>query len=193
MESDKTIHRGEWTPTSWRLMPIHMQQVIYEDEVFLKQVLARLSELPGLVSPEQIEAARKHYAEAARGESFILIGGDCAESFDDTKDHIIAQKMDLLNYQAHHIEFVTGLPVHITARLAGQYAKPRSQPMEALPDGRLVHAFRGHNINGPGLSQREPDPRRLLHGYWHSLAVLHKLTSSRYVRREPSLDVKSKC
>lgn len=162
-------------------MPVHIQQVVYKDEPLLEQVLGQLSKLPAMVTPEKIETARKHYAAAARGEAFLLVGGDCAESFDDTTDHIIGQKMDLLANQAGHIESVTGIPVHATARLAGQYSKPRSQLMETTPDGRKVHAFRGHNVNGFAVSDREPDPKRLLLGYWHSLAVLHKLASSRYV------------
>lgn len=162
-------------------MPVHAQQVVYKDQRLLEDVLDRLAGLPPLVTPDDIEVARIHHAAASRGEAFLLVGGDCAESFEDTKDDIVAQKMDLLVHQAQHIEHTTGIPVHITARLAGQYAKPRSQLMETLPDGRQVHAFRGHNINGPSISDREPNPEKLLHGWWHSLAVLHKLRSSTYV------------
>jgi 3-deoxy-7-phosphoheptulonate synthase len=168
-----------WSAKSWQAMPVHMQQVAYKDEELLDRSLASLSELPALVTPEAIEAAREKYLAAAQGEAFILVGGDCAENFSDVKDHIIGQKMDLLSNQAQAIESVTGIPVHITARLAGQYSKPRSQLMETLADGSQVHAFRGHNINGHALTEREPDPKRLLQGYWHSLAVLHKLASSR--------------
>lgn len=177
--NDSSARRPGWSATSWRSMPVHAQQAVYEDDQLLEDVLSRLAGLPPLVNPDDVEAARAHYAAAARGEAFLLVGGDCAESFDDTKDHIIGQKMNLLANQARHIESTTGVTVHITARLAGQYSKPRSQLMETLPDGRQVHAFRGHNINGAAESDRKPDPKKLLHGWWHSLAVLHKLKSSR--------------
>ncbi|KAL2127448.1 hypothetical protein VTI74DRAFT_10701 [Chaetomium olivicolor] len=140
--STLTTRRAEWSVESWRSMPVHMQQVVYKDERLLEEVLSRLSELPPLVKPEKIEAARQLHAAAARGEAFLLVGGDCAESFDDTKDDIFGRKLGLLVNQAQYIDSVTGLPVHITARLAGQYSKPRSQLMETLPDGRQVHAFR---------------------------------------------------
>ncbi|EFY85515.1 class II DAHP synthetase family protein [Metarhizium acridum CQMa 102] len=171
-------HKPAWSPQSWRSQPVHEQRIIYADESHLHAVLTRLSELPPLVTPARIEAARKRYAAAARGEAFLLLGGDCAESFDDTKDHIIAQKIELLYSQARRIEAATGLPVHIMARIAGQYSKPRSKLTEITSDGREVSAFRGHNVNGPAITDREPDPNRLLHGYWHSVAILHKLVST---------------
>ncbi|KAG8426771.1 hypothetical protein J3459_007819 [Metarhizium acridum] len=171
-------HKPAWSPQSWRSQPVHELRIIYADESHLHAVLTRLSELPPLVTPARIEAARKRYAAAARGEAFLLLGGDCAESFDDTKDHIIAQKIELLYSQARRIEAATGLPVHIMARIAGQYSKPRSKLTEITSDGREVSAFRGHNVNGPAITDREPDPNRLLHGYWHSVAILHKLVST---------------
>ncbi|KAK4141748.1 class II DAHP synthetase [Dichotomopilus funicola] len=174
--------RRAWSPTSWQSSPTHAQQVLYPPHThpLLAITLARLADLPPLVNPSTIDTVRSNHAAAARGEAFLLVGGDCAESFDDTTDAIVGLKMDLLNRQAEVLERALGekVPVHVTARLAGQYSKPRSQLMETLVDGRTVHAFRGHNVNGASAEDREPDPRKLLHGWWHALAVLHKLSSS---------------
>lgn len=62
------------------------------------------------------------------------------------------------------------LPVVRIARIAGQYAKPRSKPTEVvdypLGDGktekREVMSFRGDNVNGFEVTDRTADPERLL-------------------------------
>lgn len=172
-------------------MPVHEQQIVYHDESHLHAVLTRLSELPPLVTPGKIEVARKRLVAAARGDAFLLLGGDCAESFDDTTDQIIHQKLELLDSQARRLEVAIGRPVQIIARMAGQYSKPRSTLTETTSSGRKVSAFRGHNINGPDLADREPDPKKLLLGYWHSVAILHKVGSSRYAATTTSKCVRN--
>ncbi|ORY10767.1 hypothetical protein BCR34DRAFT_625132 [Clohesyomyces aquaticus] len=167
-----------WSVESWKVMPLHEQIISYQDKNHLQNVLKRLAELPPLVSPTAIESAREDYAAAARGEAFILVAGDCAESFEDTTTHISNQKVALLISQARHFEGVMGLPVHITARMAGQYSKPRSQLLETLADGVNVFTFRGHNVNGHKIQNRTPNPDRLLQGYWHSVATLHLLQTA---------------
>jgi 3-deoxy-7-phosphoheptulonate synthase len=176
--TDMPLQSKEWSRDSWKSMAVHEQGIAYPDDTHLNQVLDRLSKLPPLVSPASVETAREQYAAAARGEAFLLIGGDCAESFDDIETAIISQKVSLLANQANHIEAVTGLPVHVTGRMAGQYSKPRSQLTEMLPDGCRVSAFRGHNINGSSIDDREPDPERLMRGYWHSVAIMHVLATA---------------
>ena len=180
-ESKLSQYLQPWEKNSWRSMPIHEQQIVYQDEKHLNDVLGRLSELPPLVSTVRIDEARNAFKEAALGRAFILIGGDCAESFEDTKEELIRHKIELLIRQAKRLEAVNGRPVYSIGRLAGQYSKPRSKLTEILPDGRQVPAFRGHNINGTAIEDREPDPRKLLHGYWHSIAILHRLQSAEYV------------
>ena len=166
----------DWHAQSWRSKEIHVQKVEYRDQGKLERVQNNLDSLPPLVCSADIEEARECYAEAARGERFIIQGGDCAESFEDVQLDIIKAKTSLLAEQASLIENNLMLPVTCVGRIAGQYAKPRSQPMEKLPDGRTVHAFRGHNINGVGVDQRSPDPQRLLHGYFHSAAILNTIS-----------------
>ncbi|KAB8263570.1 DAHP synthetase [Aspergillus pseudonomiae] len=161
-----------WTPQSWSTKPVIAQAVEYDDPKALESVLNTLSTLPALVSPMKIEIARNSFAAAARGEAFIIQGGDCAESFDDVRLHVIHQKIKLLQEQSHLLVQGLSLPVITVGRIAGQYAKPRSSPWETLEDGTRTHAFRGHNINGSNLGERRPDPYRLLLGDSYSRTTL---------------------
>ena len=165
-----------WSAHSWQSKAINAQAVEYRDKSALDKVCRSLQQLPPLVSPAQIEEARELFASAAKGERFILQGGDCAESFEDVQLDIITSKMSLLAEQADIIESRLVLPVTCVGRIAGQYAKPRSNLVENLADGTTVLAFRGHNLNGPGLDQRTPDPDRLLRGYFHSAATLNTIS-----------------
>lgn len=57
-------------------------------------------------------------------------------------------------------------------RIAGQYAKPRSNRTETI-DNREVLSFRGDNVNGLDPNDRTPDPERLISAYFHSTATLN--------------------
>ncbi|OOQ88282.1 phospho-2-dehydro-3-deoxyheptonate aldolase [Penicillium brasilianum] len=164
--------RCSWSPQSWTKMPYVAQAVEYSDPMALYEVCNTIASLPPLVSPAKIEIARSYFAAAAQGRAFIVQGGDCAESFNDVRPHIIHQKVRLLQEQSRMLAQCLNLPVITVGRIAGQYAKPRSNPWEVLPDGTKIHAFRGHNVNGPSLGERRPDPHRLLLGYFHSRATL---------------------
>ncbi|KAL8687987.1 MAG: hypothetical protein Q9218_005991 [Villophora microphyllina] len=164
-----------WSPRSWQSKPVQ-QGVDYRDKNALEKVCRNLEAMPPLVSPAQIEEAREAFASAAKGERFIIQGGDCAESFEDVRLDIINSKTSLLLEQADFIESKLMLPVTCVGRIAGQYAKPRSNPKETLSDGSTVNAFRGHIINGTELDQRSPDPNRLLHGYFYSAVTLNAIS-----------------
>ncbi|BAE56757.1 hypothetical protein BDV35DRAFT_312671 [Aspergillus flavus] len=172
-----------WTPQSWSRKPVVAQDVEYDDPKALESVINTLSTLPALVNPMKIEIARKSFAAAARGKAFIIQGGDCAESFDDVHPHAIQQKVKLLQEQSHLLGQGLNLPIITVGRIAGQYAKPRSSPLETLEDGTLTHTFRGHNINGPGVEERRPDPYRLLLGDFYSRTTLEMI---RHTQSTPS-------
>lgn len=165
-----TTPLDEWTADSWRSKPV-AQDTEYPDPAALEAVCATLRSLPPLVSPARIEQLRLELAQAAAGRAFVMQGGDCAESFDDVRAEPIAAKRGLLGRQAAALAAALGQPVVQIARIAGQYAKPRSKPMEQLADGSVVHAFKGDNVNGRGATaaERTPDPHRLLLG--HHLAA----------------------
>ncbi|KAB8231406.1 class II DAHP synthetase family protein [Aspergillus alliaceus] len=167
--------QGAWTPQSWAMKPVMAQAVEYDDPKALEQVIRTISTLPALVNPMKIEIARNNFAAAARGKAFIIQGGDCAESFDDVRLHVIQQKIKLLQEQSHLLAQGLGLPIVTVGRIAGQYAKPRSSPWDTLEDGSKTHAFRGHSVNGPSLSERRPDPYRLLLGDFYSRTTLEMI------------------
>ncbi|KAI4277406.1 MAG: hypothetical protein LQ337_001787 [Flavoplaca oasis] len=93
-----------WSAHSWQSKAINAQAVEYRDNSALDRVCHSLQQLPPLVSPAQIEEARELFANAAKGERFILQGGDCAESFEDVQLDIITSKTSLLAEQADIIE-----------------------------------------------------------------------------------------
>ncbi|KAJ5106941.1 class II DAHP synthetase family protein [Penicillium angulare] len=167
-----------WSPVSWKQKGIYSQQVKYNDNATLDRACAQIGRLPPLVNPTTIDELKKHFAAAARGSAFILVGGDCAENFDEVQESIIRGKYSLLRDQAASIESAMQVPVHIIGRIAGQYAKPRSQPMETLSTGEVVHAFRGHNVNGIEVQERDPDPARLVQGYLFAAATMNCLSAA---------------
>ena len=148
---------------------------MYADPIALEQACDTLRLLPPLVPSDQIERARIELADVARGKAFILQGGDCAESFDDVRFEIIRCKVALLSEQAKVLWSGLGLPIMQIGRIADQYAKPRSSPFETLPNGEIIHAFRGHTVNSSSLDDRVPNPQRLLLGYFHSAVTLNTL------------------
>jgi 3-deoxy-7-phosphoheptulonate synthase len=152
------------------------QEIQYPDPLALESICQTLHSLPPLIKAEEIERARDLVIEAASGKAFIIQGGDCTEPFGDVRTAIIRKKVMLLREQSIRLSKGLGLPVVQFGRIAGQYAKPRSSPFETLPDGTLIHAFRGENVNGFGLHQRVPDPQRLLFGYFYAAATLNSIS-----------------
>ncbi|KAI9247331.1 DAHP synthetase [Sporodiniella umbellata] len=160
-----------WSPSSWKSKPI-VQDVIYESPEQYDNVVKKLNKLPPLVSATEIENLKKQLKEAALGNSFLLQGGDCAELFDYCSQEPIEAKLKVLLQMSLVLTWGARTPVVRIARMAGQYAKPRSNPMEVV-DGKEIHSFRGDNVNGYDPKDRKPDPERLLGAYFHSTATLN--------------------
>ncbi|MBI2380758.1 MAG: 3-deoxy-7-phosphoheptulonate synthase class II [Gammaproteobacteria bacterium] len=160
-----------WRPDSWASKPLLTQQARYPDESALARATDELSGLPPLVTVAEVERLKAQLAEAAAGRRFVLQGGDCAESFADCSTASITNKLKILLQMS--LVLVHGLetPIVRIGRIAGQYAKPRSDELETR-DGISLPSYRGDLINGAEFTpeSRTPDPRRLLTGY--SLAAL---------------------
>ncbi|KZZ98075.1 phospho-2-dehydro-3-deoxyheptonate aldolase, class II [Ascosphaera apis ARSEF 7405] len=169
---------NDWTPSSWTTKPIK-QDVTYEDQEKLATSLAKLKRLPPLVTPQEIAALKQNLKDVALGKAFVLQGGDCAELFDYCTSDKIEAKVKLLLQMSLVLIWGAGKPVVRIARIAGQFAKPRSSPFETI-NGVTMPAFRGDNVNGydadPEL--RKPDPERLVTAYFHSAATLNYLRAS---------------
>jgi len=163
----------DWTPDSWRERPAE-QQPVYRDPAALRRAVDALAELPPLVTSWEVEALKDQLAAAARGEAFLLQGGDCAETLEDCSSSAITAKLKILLQMS--VVLVWGLRTRVVrvGRFAGQYAKPRSADFEEV-DGVRLPTYRGDLVNGAAFTaaDREPDPQRLLRGYERSALTIN--------------------
>ncbi|KAJ1969070.1 hypothetical protein H4R35_006247 [Dimargaris xerosporica] len=162
---------SDWSPSSWTTKPIK-QEVNFPDHDAFIRTIDKIQRLPPLVCPEEVLKLRAHLKDVALGKAFLLQGGDCAELFDYCSQEPIANKLKVLLQMSLVLIWGAGIPVVRIARMAGQYAKPRSSPYETV-NGEQVMSFRGDNINGFAPTERTPDPQRLLGAYFHSAATLN--------------------
>ena len=148
----------------------------YADPAALQEVEARLGAMPPLIFPGEISQLRQRLAAVARGEAFLLQGGDCAESFDQFGQAPVESTFRVILQMAVVLTYAAACPVVKVGRIAGQFAKPRSAETEAI-DGVTLPSYRGDIINGSAFTQqaRQPDPARLLTAYSHSAATLNLL------------------
>lgn len=167
---------SEWSPSSWTTKPIQ-QDVVYSDRSAVSKALAKLERLPPLVTPTEIVKLRNSLRDVALGKGFLLQGGDCAELFDYCEERAIESKIKLLLQMSLVLIWGANKPVLRIARMAGQFAKPRSKPTE-MHEGKEILAFRGDNINGYSPSDRTPDPKRLVEAYFHSASTLNFMRAS---------------
>ncbi|KAK3643332.1 Aromatic/aminoadipate aminotransferase 1 [Elasticomyces elasticus] len=173
MATNGTTSSSGWSPSSWRTKPIK-QPVAYEDQAAVDRSTGKLRRLPPIVTPKEIWKLRRALSEVAQGKAFLLQGGDCAELFDYCNDQAIDTKVKLLLQMSLVLIWGGNKPVVRIARMAGQYAKPRSSPMETV-DGKQMPSFRGDILNGYPSDQRDIDPDRLVQAYFHSAATLNYL------------------
>ncbi|KAL1835445.1 hypothetical protein VTK73DRAFT_5639 [Phialemonium thermophilum] len=155
-----TSSPAPWTPDSWRTKPIK-QCPEYPDKAALKRSVDDLKRLPPIVHPREIEKLKEHLRDVARGDAFLLQGGDCAELFSYCEQNAIESKIKLLLQMSLVLIWGADKRVVRIGRMAGQYAKPRSSPTEVV-DGKEVPSFRGDILNGFPLDERELDPGRLV-------------------------------
>lgn len=155
------------------------QEVLYEDRKAADQSVTKLKSLPPIVTPTEIQRLKSSLRDVALGRAFLLQGGDCAELFSYCEDGPIDAKIKLLLQMSLVLIWGSNKPVVRMARMAGQYAKPRSSPMETV-NGKQIPSFRGDILNGFPEEERAVDPGRLVQAYFHSAAT------SNYVRAQIS-------
>jgi 3-deoxy-7-phosphoheptulonate synthase len=162
-----------WHPASWQSRTAQ-QQARYRDPVALERAVAELSRLPPIVVSWEIDALRARFAAAQRGESFVLQGGDCAETFAGCESDKVAKQLKILLQMSLVLLHGLKKPVVRVGRLAGQYAKPRSADLE-VRDGLSLPSYRGDLVNRPEFTPeaREPDPELLLRGYERAALTLN--------------------
>ncbi|MEM8740217.1 MAG: 3-deoxy-7-phosphoheptulonate synthase class II [Pseudomonadota bacterium] len=166
---------GGWSKSGWRAKP-RVQMPDYPDAQALGLVEAELAKYPPLVFAGEARALRAGLAEVAEGRAFLLQGGDCAESFEEFGADNIRDTFKVLLQMAVVLTFAARMPVVKVGRMAGQFAKPRSAPMETV-DGVELPSYRGDIINALGFTEadRMPDPARMLRAYTQAAATLNLL------------------
>lgn len=164
-----------WTANSWRTKPA-LQLPTYPDTAALSAAEARLAKMPPLVFAGEARTLQKRLAAVANGQAFLLQGGDCAESFAEFSANKIRDTFRVLLQMAVVMTFGGGLPVVKLGRVAGQFAKPRSDDFETQGDVKLP-SYRGDIINGFDFTaeSRIPDPQKMLDAYNQSTATLNLL------------------
>jgi 3-deoxy-7-phosphoheptulonate synthase len=164
-----------WTPDSWRARPIR-QVPAYPDPAALTAMEEKLSHYPPLVFAGEARRLQEQLALAADGKAFVLLGGDCAESYSEFTANILRDAFRVLLQMSVVLTFGASLPVVKMGRMAGQYAKPRSADTETI-GGETLPTYRGDIINGPDFTAeaRVPDPARMEIGYFQAAAKLNLL------------------
>jgi 3-deoxy-7-phosphoheptulonate synthase len=165
-----------WTPASWRGKPAKHVPTDYPDAAALSQVEQTLRQMPPLVFAGEARRLKSLLGDVSEGRAFLLQGGDCAESFKEFHADNIRDLFRLILQMAVVLTFAGGKPVVKVGRMAGQFGKPRSSPVERIGDVELP-SYRGDNINGMEFTPqaRIPDPQRLIQAYGQSSATLNLL------------------
>ncbi|MEW2360273.1 class II 3-deoxy-7-phosphoheptulonate synthase [Spirillospora sp. NPDC029432] len=158
---------------AWRDLPA-LQQPAWDDPAEVRAVTAELAKQPPLVFAGECDQLKQRLGEVARGEAFVLQGGDCAETFEGSNADAVKNKLKTLLQMAVVLTYAASVPVVKIGRMAGQFAKPRSKPSETR-DGLELPAYRGDAVNGFDFTPdaRRNDPWRLLKAYHASAVTLN--------------------
>ncbi len=166
---------GKWSRESWRTKPI-VQVPEYPDQAELTAVEKQLRSYPPLVFAGEARRLKASLAKVSEGSAFLLQGGDCAESFAEFHPDNIRDTFRVMLQMAVVLTYGAALPIVKVGRMAGQFAKPRSESMETI-NGVSLPSYRGDNINGTEFTPeaRIPDPKRMVQAFNQSAATLNLL------------------
>jgi 3-deoxy-7-phosphoheptulonate synthase len=164
---------NNWTPSSWQTFPA-VQQPQWPDSGALDNALKQISAFPPLVFAGEARSLQTALGQVASGNAFLLQAGDCAESFEEFSAVNIREKLRVILQMAVMLTYSMGVPVVKVGRIAGQFAKPRSNNTETI-DGVELPVFRGHMVNGPDAhaEARIPNPDRLVQAYHQAASTLN--------------------
>lgn len=170
-----TSSQCDWLPGSWRGHEA-VQLPDYKDKDALHEVEAQLRRRPPLVFAGEARKLQEALAEVEAGRAFLLQGGDCAESFAEFHADNIRDTFRVLLQMSAVLTYAAACPIVKVGRLAGQFAKPRSQSLERV-DGVELPVYRGDIVNGIEFdaATREADPQRMLSAYAQSASTVNLL------------------
>jgi len=162
-----------WTKSNWKKYKLY-QDINWYDHTLLETVLSELSRLPALVFAGETRSLKQELKEAGEGKSIVLQCGYCAETFDDCHGPIIHNLIRVILQMSIILTFVTEKKIVKIGRIAGQFAKPRTNDYEKV-NGVTLPIYRGDMINGaiPEVDARKHDPSRILTAYYKAAATLN--------------------
>ena len=147
-----------WTPNAWRHRPAKHIPADYPDMAALATAEAQLRDLPPLVFAGEARRLKSLLGDVADGKAFLLQGGDCAESFKEFRADNIRDTFRLILQMAVVLTFAGGKPVVKVGRIAGQFAKPRSEETETI-DGVTLPCLPRRQHQWIGLQRRRARAR----------------------------------
>ena len=172
--------KHEWTPDSWKKKKA-LHQPNYIDKKKFDIAIKKMKKLPPLVFAGEVRSLKNELAKCVDGKGFLLQAGDCAESFAEFHPNYIRDTFRVIMQMAVVLSFASGVPVTKVGRLAGQFAKPRSSPIEEK-DGVKLPSYFGDMINGIEFNEnsRVPDPNRMLQAYNQAASTQNLLRAFAY-------------
>jgi 3-deoxy-7-phosphoheptulonate synthase len=170
-----SINSLEWTPNSWKNKKVY-QNVLYPNEPELNNVLDEISKNSPLIFAGESDSLKNELIKASKGESFILMGGDCAETFREFSSKNIMDTYRVFLQMTLILMYGTSKPVIKIGRMAGQFAKPRSNEFETI-NNLTLNAYRGDIINLEpfDIKNRTPNPQLMIKAYSQSAQTMNLL------------------
>lgn len=165
--------RPLWTPQSWKQYTPY-QMPVYPDSIELQKVEQEMKNFSPLVFAGECERLHHLLGKASCRKSFVIMGGDCAETFSEFSPNKVRDDFRLLLKLSLILTYASGLPVIQIARTAGQFGKPRSSNTEEK-DGIVLPCYRGDIVNDIAFTEdgRRPDPQRMIQAYHQSTQTLN--------------------
>lgn len=168
-----SCYKSDWNLDSWKTKKIY-QIPEYKDKEKLNSVLNKIAKSSPIIFAGECENLKYSIAKACYGKSFLLFGGDCAELFDEFSIDKIRDDYRLILQMGMVLTYGTNLPTIKIGRIAGQFAKPRSEEYEKIDEKKIL-TYRGDIINDYSINNRDPEPERMLNAYYQSIQTLNIL------------------
>ena len=155
-----------------------LQQPHWPNKKTYNRIIKDLCKYPNLVFPNEIIELKQELKEVAKGNKFVIQGGDCAETFANFSDEVIKNKLKILLSMSAIVQFTTHKKVINIGRIAGQYFKPRTNLYETR-DSITLPSYRGDGVNSIHFNkdQRTPNPMNLIKAYHQSSSTMNLIRS----------------
>ena len=169
---NKELLKKEWASLKIDQQPNWPNSFEYDS------IIQTLSYYPKIVNEDEIILLKEELKLINQKQSFVIQGGDCAETFSNFNSSSIKNKLEILLQMSAIIQYTSKIPVNIIGRIAGQYIKPRSSQYESR-DGLKLPSYRGDGVNSIEFTKdaRTPNPQRLLTAYHQSSSAMNLIRS----------------